>query len=192
MFIFISLSSRASRCSLKFISSKLVYKINVSLIIVSFYFLPSFSDKRIDSSILGSSLKPQQTGVFRENVTIVLRTFKVNMLVIINPSRTTDDIQLFRERLSEKMHATIPKGIVGSFELSLLQRNLKEWHEMPMDVCYANAKGKQQYRRFDSFRVRNSVLIISHIPYYLRNSCILRNARTLSSKHKLIARWQLA
>ena len=82
MFIFISLSSRASCCSLKFISSKLVYKINVSLIILSFYFLPSFSDKRIDSSILGSSLKPYQTGVFRENVTIVLRTFKVNMLVI--------------------------------------------------------------------------------------------------------------
>ena len=134
MFIFISLSSRASRCSLKFMSSKLVYKINVSLIILSFYFLPSFSDKRIDSSILGSSLKPYQTGVFRENVTIVLRTFKVHMLMIINPSRTTD-IQLFRERLSEKVHATIPKGIVGSFELSLLQRNLKEWHEMPMDVC---------------------------------------------------------
>ena len=164
MFIFISLSSRASCCSLKFISSKLVYKINVSLIILSFYFLPSFSDKRIDSSILGSSLKPYQTGVFRENVTIVLRTFKVNMLVIINPSRTTD-IQLFRERLSEKVHATIPKGIVGSFELSLLQRNLKEWHEMPMDVCFANAKGKQQYRRFDSFGVRNSVLIISHITF---------------------------
>ncbi|CAH3026764.1 unnamed protein product, partial [Porites evermanni] len=36
------------------------------------------SDKRVDSSILGSSLKPYQTGVFRENVTIVLRTFKGN------------------------------------------------------------------------------------------------------------------
>ena len=61
------------------------------------------------------------------------------MLVIINPSRTTD-IQLFRERLSEKVHATIPKGNVGSFELSLLQRNLKEWHEMPMDVCFPMLK----------------------------------------------------
>ena len=37
-------------------------------------------------------------------------------------------IQLFRERLSEKMHATNPKGIVGGFECSVLQRNLKEWH----------------------------------------------------------------
>ena len=27
-------------------------------------------------------------------------------------------IQLFRERLSEKVHATIPKGIVGGFELT--------------------------------------------------------------------------
>ena len=39
-----------------------------------------------------------------------------------------DSIQLFRERLSEKGHATIPKGIVGGFEFTVLQRNLKEWH----------------------------------------------------------------
>ena len=30
-------------------------------------------------------------------------------------------IQLFRERLSEKVHATIPKGIVGGFEFTVLQ-----------------------------------------------------------------------
>ena len=35
-------------------------------------------------------------------------------------------IQLFRESLSEKVHATIPKGIVGGFEFAVLQRNLKE------------------------------------------------------------------
>ena len=40
-------------------------------------------------------------------------------------------IQLFRERLSEKVHATIPKGIVGGFVCPVLQRNLKEWHERP-------------------------------------------------------------
>ena len=40
-------------------------------------------------------------------------------------------IQLFRERLLEKVHATIPKGIVGGFEFTVLQRNLKEWHERP-------------------------------------------------------------
>ena len=40
-------------------------------------------------------------------------------------------IQLFRERLSEKVHSTIPKGIVGGFVSPVLQRNLKEWHERP-------------------------------------------------------------
>ena len=40
-------------------------------------------------------------------------------------------IQLFRERLSEKVHAIIPKGIVSGFGFSVLQRNLKAWHERP-------------------------------------------------------------
>ena len=35
-------------------------------------------------------------------------------------------IQLFRERLSEKVHAKIPKGTVGGFEFTVLQRSLKE------------------------------------------------------------------
>ena len=30
-------------------------------------------------------------------------------------------IQLFRERLSEKVHPTIPKGIVGGFEVTLFK-----------------------------------------------------------------------
>ena len=34
-------------------------------------------------------------------------------------------IQLFRERLSEKVHATIVKGIVGCFVCPVLQRKLK-------------------------------------------------------------------
>ena len=38
------------------------------------------------------------------------------------------NIQLFRERLSEKVHATMPKGIVGGFEFTVLQRKLQEWH----------------------------------------------------------------
>ena len=40
-------------------------------------------------------------------------------------------IQLFRGRLSEKVNATIPKGIVGGFEFTVLQRNLKKWQERP-------------------------------------------------------------
>ena len=44
--------------------------------------------------------------------------------------------QLFQERLSEKVHATIPKGIVVGFEFTVLKWNLKEWQERPRKyVC---------------------------------------------------------
>ena len=33
-------------------------------------------------------------------------------------------IQLFRKRLSEKVHATIPKGIVGGFEITVLHERM--------------------------------------------------------------------
>ena len=46
------------------------------------------------------------------------------------------DKQLFQERLPEKVHATIPKGIVGDLEFTVFQRNFKEWHEKPWTyVC---------------------------------------------------------
>ena len=35
---------------------------------------------------------------------------------------TQRGIQLSLERLSEKVHATIPKGTVGDFEVTVLQR----------------------------------------------------------------------
>ena len=45
-------------------------------------------------------------------------------------------VQLFRERLWEKVHATIPKGIVGGFGFIVLRKNLKEWHDRPWTyVC---------------------------------------------------------
>ena len=37
---------------------------------------------------------------------------------------------------------TVPKGIVGGFEFTVLQRNLKEWHERPWTYvceCLRNA-----------------------------------------------------
>ena len=34
-------------------------------------------------------------------------------------------------KVVRKVHATIPKGIVGGFEFTVVQRNLKEWHERP-------------------------------------------------------------
>ena len=37
--------------------------------------------------------------------------------------------QLFRERLSDNVHATTPKGIVGGFEFTVFQSNLKKWQE---------------------------------------------------------------
>ena len=40
--------------------------------------------------------------------------------------KTNCNIQLFRERLSQKVHATIPNGIVGGFEFTVIQRSLKE------------------------------------------------------------------
>ena len=39
------------------------------------------------------------------------------------------------------MYATILKGIVDGFEFSVLQRNLKEWHERPWTyVCECERK----------------------------------------------------
>ena len=59
-------------------------------------------------------------------------------------------IQLFRERLSEKVHATIPKGIVGGFEFSVLQRNLKELARTAMEKCFRVLKESNK-SRFDSY-----------------------------------------
>ena len=80
--------------------------------------------------------------------------------------------QLFRERLSEKVHTTIPKGIVGGFKFT----------GEAMDLCLRVLKESNK-SRFDSYSVRKSVLIISHITFrdcrvqsfsdnLSRNSCI--------------------
>ena len=57
------------------------------------------------------------------------------------------------------MHETIPKGIVGGFELTVLQRNLREWHETlaRIYVCECYRKVKKVVS------VRNSELVVSHI-----------------------------
>ena len=72
---------------------------------------------------------------------IQLRNFKINNIVsnIFNQlicelqvaNIKCKCIQLFWERLSEKGHMTIPKGIEGSLESTVLQRNLKESHWRP-------------------------------------------------------------
>ena len=77
-------------------------------------------------------------------------------------------------------------SIVGGFEFTVLQRNLKEWHERQRRM-FPNAKGKQQkkIRQLQKYFVSNSVLIISHITFrdcrvhifsdnLTRNSCIYK------------------
>ena len=98
------------------------------------------------------------------------------------------NIQLFRERLSEKVHATIPKGIVGGFEFSILRRNLKELARKAMEMCFLVLKEGNK-SRFDSYGRQEQC--IDHIPYCLsglsrahfsdnlsRNSCIIKTPRS--------------
>ena len=57
-------------------------------------------------------------------------------------------IQLFREKLSEKVHATIPKGIVGGFKFTILERNLKELVRKAVEMCLRVLKESNK-SRFD-------------------------------------------
>ena len=62
------------------------------------------------------------------------------------------------------MHATIPKGIVGGFEFTVHQRNLKEWPERPWTyVCECQRRATKV--GLTPTVARNSVLIISHITF---------------------------
>ena len=53
-------------------------------------------------------------------------------------------IQLFRERLSGKVHATILKGIVGGFEFSFFSKKFERIGTKGHGNEFASAKGKQQ------------------------------------------------
>ena len=94
-------------------------------------------------------------------------------------------IQLFRERLSGKVHATILKGIVGGFEFSFFQTNLKELAQKAMEMCLRVLKESNK-SRVDSYSRQEQC--IDHLPCYLsglsrahfsdnlpRNSCILNS-----------------
>ena len=102
-----------------------------------------------------------------------------NVILFIQKSLLSILIQLFRERLSKKVHATIPKGIVGGFEFTVLQRNLKELARKAMKMCL-RVLTESNKSRFDSYSRQEQC--IDYIPYYLsglsradnlsRNSCI--------------------
>ena len=92
-------------------------------------------------------------------------------------------IQLFRERLSRKVHATILKGIVGGFEFSFffskkIERIVTKGHW----IVFTRAKESNK-SRFDIYSRQKQC--IDHIPYYFaglsrahffrqpsRNSCM--------------------
>ena len=65
-----------------------------------------------------------------------------------------------------KVHATIPKDILISFEFTFLQtpKKFERMAREAMDVCLRVLKESNK-SRFDSYSVRNSVLIISHITF---------------------------
>ena len=70
-------------------------------------------------------------------------------------------IQPFRERLSEKVHATIPKGIVGGFKFTVLQRNLKELARKAMEMCLQVLKESNK-SRFDSYSRQQQLVYRSY------------------------------
>ena len=85
----------------------------------------------------------------------------------MEPSSSLDlanDIELFRKRLSEKVLETIPKGIMVSFELTVLQRNLKELARKSIKMC-SRVLTESNKSRFDSYSRQEQC--IDHIPYYL-------------------------
>ena len=72
-------------------------------------------------------------------------------------------IQLFREKLSEKVHATIPKGIAGGFKFTVLERNLKELVRKAVEMCLRVLKESNK-SRFDRYSRQNNVLITASYP----------------------------
>ena len=85
-----------------------------------------------------------------------------HILIVIRLYCSSKYIQLFRERLSEKAHATMLNGIVGSTEFTVLQRNLKECLR-GHGRMFVSAKGKQQ-KYFRPLQCQEQC--IDRIPYY--------------------------
>ena len=70
-------------------------------------------------------------------------------------------IQLFRERLSEKGHATMSKRYCGWFWVFCSSKKFGRMAREAIEVCLPVLMESNKRRR-DSYSVRNSVLIISH------------------------------
>ena len=97
-------------------------------------------------------------------------------------SNVAFQIQLFRERLLEKVYATIPERYCRWFWIHCFSKKFKRTTREAMDVCLRVLKESNK-SRFDSYSVRNSALIISHVTFrdcrlhifsdnFSRSSCI--------------------
>ena len=62
------------------------------------------------------------------------------------------------------MHATMPKGIVGNTEFTVSPTKFERMVQEAMDKCLRALKESNK-SIFDSYRVRNSLLIISYITF---------------------------
>ena len=73
-------------------------------------------------------------------------------------------ILLFRERFSEKCARDNPERYCGWFWILCSSKKFERMAREAMDVCLRVLKESNK-SRFDSYSVRNSVLVISHITF---------------------------
>ena len=106
---------------------------NIHIIFALFYYYFFFSvlqpgciDKfhKDTQSIIEHVAKDSAEKGLSEEAVNLFDLAKVHYCTVCRHS-TSDFIQLFRERLSDKVHVKTPKGIVGGFEFTVLQRHLK-------------------------------------------------------------------
>ena len=76
-------------------------------------------------------------------------------------------VKFSKIRLDKKVvgNATITRGIVGGFEFTVLQRNLKNGAREAMDLCLPVLDERKATKAGSTASVRNSVLIIYHITF---------------------------
>ena len=83
--------------------------------------------------------------------------------------------------ISRKVHATTPKGIVGGFEFTVFQRNLKEWQERPWTYVCQRVLKESNKSRFDSYSVRNSVSCTFFLTTFLEIAVYSKDTRPFHS-----------
>ena len=73
--------------------------------------------------------------------------------------------QLFREGLSEKVHPTIPKGIVGGFDCC--SKKFERMAGEAMDVCLRVLKESNKSSEVRQLQCQEQCIAIDHSPCYL-------------------------